>query len=217
MISEFSKLLNNEIKEGLKSGFLREEYFATHTYNYQSEVHSRILGLIVRVLHSMGLEIEIERGFNYLLDGKNIRFKPDIVAYKKGAVEFFIEYESTNSSDARFYDMERSTSDLRCLEYFGSSKSRDIPRDWVVILTLPRTSVERSKWHSWEFLKSDQKFEELIRSPFDFYFQNCVTQASNAYERRSIYPNLHLLNIDRNELRVEKSIPGVGRSTHKRL
>ena len=178
MITDFTKLMQHEINTCLESGFLREEYFITHSFNFQSEVHSRILGLIVRVMHLLGFEVEIERGFNYCINGKNIRFKPDIVAYRNGAVEIFIEYESTNSSDARFYDMDRSTSDLRSLEYFGSSNSPRVPQDWVVITTLPRSKVERSKWNSWEFNKSDSQFEDLIKSPFEFYFPKYEIQAS---------------------------------------
>jgi hypothetical protein len=210
MITEITRLLQEEINKSLQTGFIRAEYFNSHTYNKQSEVHSRILGLIVKVLHMKALDVEIERAFNYTAEGKKYRFKPDIIAYRKGEIEYFIEYESTNSSDARFYDYERKTSDLRCIEYFGSNDSPNIPRNWVVILTLPRVKVEKRTWNSWEYKKSDSDYKKLIESPYEFYFPNCVKHAAEVYKRRRIGSGLHLLNINQGELKLEKSFMGEG-------
>lgn len=190
----------------IQSGFLKEEYFTTWDYNYQSEVHSRILGLIIRICHELEFDVEIERGFNYKQAERTIRFRPDVSVYKDNRLKAFIEYESTNSSDARFYDINRETSDLRCIKLFGSDPSNDIPELWIVIFTLPKGEVEKKKWDSWEMNKSNKKFLELVASPYDFYFPKYIKEATNVYGSFKISSDLYLLNIDRSKLRIEKRI-----------
>jgi hypothetical protein len=69
---------------------------------------------------NLGYDVEIERGFNFIDDNKAVRFIPDIILYKSDKLFAFIEYESTNSSDQRFYSMGyENTSDLRCLKKYG--------------------------------------------------------------------------------------------------
>ncbi|MEA3229394.1 MAG: hypothetical protein U9P44_00620, partial [archaeon] len=173
-IKEFVDRLNKEIANRLKAGFLKEDYFITWDYNYQSEVHSRIQAIITKVCYKLGFDVEVERGFNYSDKDKTIRFKPDIAIYKDNKLFAFIEYESTNSSDARFYDDKRPTSDLRCLLKFSLSNPDNLPKYWIIISTLPKQKVNPKRWKSYEYNKSDSNFGQIVSSPFDYYFPKYV-------------------------------------------
>ena len=169
-IQEFTSKLNEEIKNKLNSGFFKEDYFISWDYNYQSEVHSRIQAIITKVCYDLGFDVEVERGFNYEDNSKTVRFKPDIVIYKDNKLFAFIEYESTNSSDARFYDNERPTSDLRCLLKYTQSNPNNLPIHWIIISTLPKNEVISTKWKSYEYNKSNPEFKKIVSSPFNYYF-----------------------------------------------
>lgn len=202
-IQKFVSKINQEIKKKLNSGFFKEDYFLTWDYNYQSEVHSRIQAIIVKVCYELGLNVEVERGFNYNDNGKTVRFKPDIATYKDNNLFAFIEYESTNSSDARFYDDERSTSDLRCLLKYTQSKI-NLPKHWIMISTLPKNEVISTRWKSWEYNKSNAEFKKIISSPFKYYFPKYVEETKKILGKIKTDSKIYLLNLDRNLITIEK-------------
>jgi len=209
MINAFLNELNQEIKRRIESGFLDEEYFTTWKYNRDSVAHSRMQAIIVHVCYKLGYDVEVERAFHYRLDNDQVRFRPDMSIYRNNEVVAFIEYESTNSSDARFYDMEgRKTSDLRCLKYYASDRKNTIPKYWIIISTLPKGAVERKSWRSYELLKRSDEFRELIQSPFDFYFPTYIEETEKVIEQKKIYTTVCLLNLDRSQVRMEYRFPG---------
>lgn len=204
-IQDFINRLNNEIKNKINSGFFKEDYFITWKYNRQSEVHSRVQAIIVKVCYDLGFDVEIERGFNYDGDnGKTVRFKPDIVIYKENKLFAFIEYESTNSSDARFYDFERATCDLRCLWKYSLSNSMNVPRYWIILSTLPKLKVNQKQWKSYEYNKSDPEFQKIITSPFEYYFPRYVEETRKVLEKIKNDSKVCLLNLNKNKIELEK-------------
>jgi hypothetical protein len=211
-LQEFNKRLNIVLREKLLTGFLKEEYFITWDYNYQSEVHSRMQGIIAKVCFEMGFDVEIERGFNYRTDeDKSRRFVPDISVYKDNKLIAFIEYESTNSSDARFYEIDKPvewpTSDLRYLRDYMKTESVPQPEYWIIISTLPKDSVDPKKWKSWEIYKKDPDFRKLTDSPFEFYFDKYVKETDSVSKKIKHAVNIALLNLDKNVITIEKSYP----------
>jgi len=211
-INNFINSFNIELKLGLSSGFLREEYFTTWDYNYQSEVHSRIMGLIVKICSNQNLNIEIERGLNYTFEGKNKRFRPDIIIYKGNEIFAIIEYESTNSSDSRFFDFNRPTSDLKFINYYLKStnilKNSKTPKYWMIISTLPNNSVNSKNWGSWEFRKKDVQFQQLINSPYEFYIENYKKHTAEIVKNFDFKSTtkICLFNIDKNIIKNELEI-----------
>jgi len=197
--------LNKEIKRKLSSGFFVVEYFTTWNYNYQSEVHSRVQALIIGVCNKMGFDIETERGFNYKERKDTVRFKPDITLYENNKIFAFIEFESTNSSDARFYEQSAPTSDLRCLKMYASS-NQEVPPYWIIISTLPKKSVKSTAWHSYYFPKSDARFKKLIKSPFKYYFPKYIKETKKIMKDKRIKTKVFLLNIDSNKVKLEFKI-----------
>lgn len=137
-----------------------------------------------------------------------MRFKPDIAFYNENILEAFIEYESTNSSDTRFFNMDATTSDLRCIKYFGSEGNNLLPKYWIVIFTLPKRSVDKKSWKSWESRKSDKRFMQLIESPFNFYFPRYIKESKQLFKTSKIYTDLYLLNIDQGMVTLEEKITG---------
>lgn len=203
-IQDFIKRLNNEIENKINTGFLKEDYFITWDYNYQSEVHSRIQAIIVKVCYNLGFDVEVERGFNYDNNNKSVRFKPDIAIYKKNKLFAFIEYESTNSSDARFYDIKRPTCDLRCLLKYPLSNPTNIPKYWIIISTLPKLEISQKKWKSYEYNKRDSEFQRIIKSPFNYYFPEYIKKTKKELEKTKINSKVCLLNLNKNKIKLEK-------------
>jgi hypothetical protein len=203
-IQKFISNLNSEIRNKIKNGFLKKEYFTTCDFNYQSEVHSRFLSLIVKICHNLGFDSEIERGFNYNNNGKIVRFKPDVALYKDNKLHSFIEYESTNSSDGRFYDFKRGTCDLRCIYKYSLSNPNNLPLFWIIISTLPKQNVYYKSWKSWDFKKKDRTFKEVIKSPYRFYFPKYISETKKIVEKINIKTKIVLLNIDNNKIIIEK-------------
>jgi hypothetical protein len=204
-VNQLISKLNKELKRKLLSGFIKEEYFTTWDYNYQSEVHSRVQALIIGVCNKMGFDIETERGFNYKEGRDTVRFKPDITLYKNNKVFGFIEYESTNSSDDRFYDLSAPTSDLRCLKMYVPS-DHEVPPYWIIISTLPKRLVKKENWFSYCFSKSDAKFKKLIKSPFKYYFPRYISKTKKIIKDKRIKTKVFLLNIDSNKVKLEFKI-----------
>jgi hypothetical protein len=202
-INNFISKLNQEIKQKLESSFFKEEYFTTWIYNKQSEVHSRVQAIIIKVCYDLGFDVEVERSFNYSENNKTKRFKPDITLYKNNKLFAFIEYESTNSSDSRYFEYDR-TSDLKCLDYYSISK-QDMPRYWIIISTLPKFSVESKNWGSWDYYKKDNSFIDMIKSPFNHYFSNYQKETKAVIERNNIKSKIYLLNLNKNKIDVECS------------
>jgi hypothetical protein len=197
LVPDFISRFNEKAKQEMSSGFWKPEYFTTWIFNSQSEVHSRVHATIAQVLHELGLKVEVERSFN---SGKLARFRPDVSVYRDNKLSGIVEYESTNSSDARFYDFNREACSLRHLE-----KSRDIGIPcWIFISTLPKAPVEKTKWYSYEFKKSDPEFSRLIASPYNFYFPRYVFETEKVITRNNIKAKVCLLNIDENRLVSEK-------------
>ena len=203
MIEDFIKSLNNQIKVNLKSGFLKEEYFTTFEYNIRSEVHSRMHALITKICFDFGFDIELEKRFGYKNNGKKISFKPDIALYKNNKFIGIIEYESTNSSDARFYDQECGPSDLRYFhEYNTDDEIKEIPDYWIIITTLPKNSVEKKDWKSYQLKRTSDEFKRLIQSPFNFYMPTYKEKIENIISHNQISSNIYLLNIDKNKVEL---------------
>jgi len=207
-IQDFVSKFNLEIKNKINSGFFNEEYFVTCDYNYQSKVHSRVQAIIVKICYELGFNVEVERGFNYndnVGKRKTKRFKPDITIYDKNKLFAFIEYESTNSSDSRFFDGENwSTSDLRCLLKYTQSNPNNLPKYWVIISTLPKCEIISKRWKSWEYNKSDPKFKKIITSPFNYYFPKYVQETQKILDKIETNSKICLLNLDRNKVSIEK-------------
>ena len=202
MITKFIDRLNDEIEKKINSGFLKEEYFTTWTYNYQSEVHSRMQALIVKICYDLGFDVELERGFNYNNQGKNKRFRPDVSVYEKNKLIGIIEYESTNSSDRRIYDREWGPSDLKYLDGYISDETKDIPKYWIIITTLPKRPVERKLWKSYEFNKSDDEFGKMIQSPFEYFFPTYIKEVNKILDKKQNATNVLFLNIDANKVEL---------------
>lgn len=201
-IYNFLKILNVEIKKEIKSGFLKRDYFTTWDYNYQSEVHSRVLGIIARIWLKLGFDIEIERGFNYKYRGRKYRFRPDISIYKDNKLKAFIEYESTNSSDERFFDENRKAT-LECMQYFSQCHNNNAPPHWIVIFTLPKRKVNKKNWKSYEINRSSPRFSKLVESPFNFYFPKYIKVSKRLFKNYKICSNLWLLNVDDGKVKLE--------------
>lgn len=203
MIEDFIESLNNEIKVNLKSGFLKEEYFKTFEYNTRSEVHSRMHALITKICFDLGFDIEIEKRFGYKNNNKKVSFKPDITLLKDNKLIGIIEYESTNSSDARFYDSNCGPSDLRYFhEYNIDDETKEIPDYWIIITTLPKNSVVQKDWKSYQFNKKTDEFQRLIQSPFNFYIPIYVEKIKDIISKNQISSDIFLLNIDKNKVEL---------------
>ena len=218
-INEFISKLNDNINDKIESGFLKEKYFTTCRYNVDSEVHSRMHALIVKTCYDFNSkwDIELEKRLSYN-DGKKVSFKPDITIHENNKLIGIIEYESTNSSDGRFYDSKRPTSDLRSLAgYISDDNNKDeIPKFWIIISTLPKDSVEKKDWKSREFNKSTSEFDDLIKSPFEYYYTNHINETNYIDETKKIsdeskkkldgkkrLPNVFLLNINKRSIDLE--------------
>lgn len=212
-LQDFIERLNSVLREKLKTGFLKEDYFITWDYNYQSEVHSRMQGIIAKVCFEMGFDVEIERGFNYRTDdNRSRRFVPDISIYKDNKLIAFIEYESTNSSDARFYDIENlidwPTSDLRYLREYTKTELVPQPEYWIIISTLPKESVDPKKWKAHKISRKGPDFRKLTNSPFEFHFKKYVEATDSVSKEINHAVTIALLNLDKNMVTLEKLYPG---------
>lgn len=219
-IEAFISKLNENINEKIKSGFLKDEYFTTCKYNTGSEVHSRMHALIVKTCYDLNpdCDIELERRLSYN-DGKNVSFRPDITIYEESKLIGIIEYESTNSSDGRFYGFKgksgtkKRTSDLKYLTGYISddNKKDEIPTFWIIISTLPKDSVEQKDWKSRDFNKSTDNFKKLIKSPFEYYYTNPIINYIDETEKKldgkKRLPNVFLLNINKRSVDLEYHKP----------
>ena len=217
-IDVFIDKLNDNINEKIESGFLKEEYFTTCNYNVGSEVHSRMHALIVKTCYDLNPDcnIELEKRLNYNDEKKDdedkpkkVSFRPDITIHDDKKLIGIIEYESTNSSDGRFYDLERTTSDLRSLAgYISDNNNEDIiPAFWIIISTLPKDSVEQKDWKSREFNKSTDDFKQLIKSPFEYYYTDYIDETKNILHGKEGLPNVFLLNINKRSVDLEYPKP----------
>lgn len=205
MIKKFVKEFNLIIANGLKSGYFKEDYFTTWNYHKNSETHSRMQGAIAGICVRMGFNVEIERSFTFEDNGEKIKFRPDISIYKGDKLEAFIEYESTNSSDERFYSMGyENTSDLRCLKKYGLA-GQNVPPYWIVISTLPKKNVEYSDWNSWYPSRSkNKKYNKIIESPYDYFMPIYIKETEKVMYNGKIKTKFYLLNIDSGEVGLVK-------------
>lgn len=206
-ITSLLRQLNKEIKDKLKTGFLNKEFFSTWNFNPQSVANSRIHGLIATTLHDLGFNIEIERAFGYRKrDGKKVRFKPDITVYKGNELIAFLEYESTNSSDSRFYSQEGwSTNVLPNMAGFANDMKREgtMPPYWIIIFTLPEQPVEKKCWYSYECNKHDKEFDKITASPYKYYFQTFIKETKAVLHNKNITSKVCLMNISDGKVKLE--------------
>lgn len=197
------KKLNEEISRKLKSGFLQKEYFTTTNYNGGHEAHSRIHAIIVKVCSDLKYNIEVERVFKTLEKS----FRPDVAIYKSNKLFAIIEYESTNSSDNRYFDFT-DKSDLKNIINHASSELMQ-PEYWVILTTLPKKKVTPKEW-KFRYPKSivtpDQR-KKIFGSPFDYYFPIYITETENKFNEL-INDNQKLktsfLNLDKDEISEDK-------------
>lgn len=215
-IEAFISKLNDNINQKIETGFLKEKYFTTCRHNAGSEVHSRMHALIVKTCYDLNpnCDIELEKRLSYNDEKKEdedkpkkVSFKPDITVHKDNKRIGIIEYESTNSSDGRFYDSKRPTSDLRSLAgYISDDNNKDeIPKFWIIISTLPKDSVEKKDWKSREFNKSTSEFDDLIKSPFEYYYPTYIQKIKKRFDGEKGIPNVFLLNINKKSVELEYS------------
>lgn len=207
MIQEFISELNDEIGKGIESGSLKEEYFTTTNHNKNNEVHQRIIPIIVCACKKLGYEVELERGYSYCCDksGRKVDFIPDISIYKNNKLTGIIEYESTNSSDARFYDPNRK-SDLRNLKEYVSDQDNDIPEFWIIISTLPKRSVKYEDWKTRDrkISRRSDEFQDIIKSPFKYYYPKYIEETKKVLDDIvKVAPDMFLLNIDKKKVELE--------------
>lgn len=229
-IKDFIRELNRNINAKIDSGFLKEEYFTTCKYNVGSEVHSRMHALIVKTCYDLNPDcnIELERRLSYNDEKKDdedkpkkVSFRPDITIRVGNKLIGIIEYESTNSSDGRFYGLKgksgtkKRTSDLKYLTgYISDDNKKDaIPAFWIIISTLPKDPVKRKDWESRDFYKSTNEFGDLIKSPFEYYYTDHINETNYIDATKKILhgkeglPNVFLLNINKRSVDLEYPKP----------
>lgn len=211
MIQEFISELNDEIGKRVESGFFENDIFTNWKYNKGSELHKKMMRTIVRVCGNLNYDVDVERGFSYCCDksGRKVNFKPDISLYKENKLLGIIEYESTNSSDARFYDPKRK-SDLKYLQGYVSDPDNqfDIPEFWIIISTLPKRPVKYEDWKTRDrkISRRSDEFQDIIKSPFKYYYPKYIVETKKVLDNiAQVAPDVFLLNIDNNKVELEFS------------
>ncbi len=207
-VPAFIKNFNTIINKKNHIGFLKKEYFTTTDFNEHFEVHSRILPLICSVCKDMEYETEIERNYPYEAydnDKKrtfNKPFKPDISVFSNDKLTAFIEYESTNSSDLRFIDIDENyghtKSDLRHFKGYMADKNTTKPFEWIIISTLPSGRVDRT-WYSHDYrkIKNKKEYQHLISSPLNHFKNEYEREARTVFRILNVNgTTLRMLNID---------------------
>ena len=70
---------------------------------------------------------------------------------------------------------------------------------------MPKSEINKKDWSSWEFnKKSDPEFQQVISSPFDYYFPKYVEATRVLIEKYKTRSKVFLLNLDKNRVSIEK-------------
>jgi hypothetical protein len=134
-------------------GGIPDEFLDTTTANQGGQVHKLIVALLSGTGEALGYSVKQEKalrdkdGFTFNILDRNL-YKPDICLYNEDTFKFLIEFESTNSVDARIVDL-----DLRYYGYVVENSNVESPEYWVIIYTTPDHAV--TNWYSHDYTRRD--------------------------------------------------------------
>jgi len=189
--------LARELNRLWKIGALTDDWFLDADYNHLCRLHARLWAAISRsvpVRYITNIERKLVTSF-----------VPDLCVTEMEAdverVVAVIEYESTNSSDARLW-----AKDVR---YFSkviqaqAASTAELPAWWIIISTLPDRQVKSKPWHGFDSQdlqpdKQDRKLNKKTRDndPLAFYRDTLEERLRDAWllvEENGLAAKCHLV------------------------